>query len=336
MSSPLSRRWWNCPRSCSEFTEPEPFSVDARRSWLHADAIGDTHPPGMASENTFLPADLVETDPLLGVLRLAALSAGSDGPPDDATLDLMFERMPAGRIDDELSAAAWRELARGLMGQRPSNMLVALSGCGALGRVLPEVAALFGVPQIADDPPQVDIGQHLLRVLDEAARCNAPLPVRFAALVMHVGKSDSPPEHLPVHYRHVERGRPRIDALCQRFGVPEACRELALLALSECERVHRVTEVRAGPIAAMLERVGAFDRPDRFGQLLMLCACDYRAYRGHAAGEYPKAALLRTALSACAGVEQTHGSPGAEELQEARAAAIARVFRSERWSSPGT
>jgi tRNA nucleotidyltransferase (CCA-adding enzyme) len=200
------------------------------------------------------------------------------------------------------------------------------------------VAALFGVPQIADDPPQVDIGHHLLRVLDEAARCGAPLPVRFAALVMNVGKSDSPPEHLPVHYRHIERGRPRIEALCERFGVPADCRDLALLALAECERVHRVTEVRAGPVAAMLERLGAFDQPQRFAQLMMLCACDYRAYQGRATQNYPKAALLAIALKACAGIDESDLSAGqsaaeaAGKVEEARAAAIATVFRSERWS----
>jgi len=65
-----------------------------------------------------------------------------------------------------------------------------------------------------------------------------------------------PREHLPVHYRHIERGRPRIEAICSRFEVPAVCRELALLALAECERVHRVSEVRAGPVALMLERLG--------------------------------------------------------------------------------
>jgi tRNA nucleotidyltransferase (CCA-adding enzyme) len=53
----------------------------------------------------------------------------------------------------------------------------------------------------------------MLRVLDEAARCEAPIPVRFAALVMNIGKSDSPSEHLPVHYRHIERGHIRIEGV---------------------------------------------------------------------------------------------------------------------------
>ena len=99
------------------------------------------------------------------------------------------------------------------------------------------------------------------------------------------------------------------------------CRELALLALSECERVHRVSEIRAGPVAAMLERLGAFDRTERFEQLMTLCACDYRAYSGRAEQTYPKAVLLQIAREACAGV-----------AEDERAAAIAAAFGSERWN----
>jgi tRNA nucleotidyltransferase (CCA-adding enzyme) len=293
----------------------------------------------MNSELTPRPSDLLQTHPGLGILRLAALSAGPDGELDDETLDLMFEQVETGALAGMAPADVWPELVRGLMAKAPSNMFRALYACGALEKVLPEVAALFGVPQIADDPPQVDIGHHLLRVLDEAARCDAPLPVRFAALVMNVGKSDSPPEHLPVHYRHVERGRPRIEAIGERFGVSAECRDLALVAIVECERVHRVSEVRAGPVAAMLERLGAFDQPERFGLLMSLCACDYGAYRGRTAQDYPKAALLGVALKACAGVDETaltagqSGAEAADTLQEARAMAIATAFRSDRWSA---
>jgi tRNA nucleotidyltransferase (CCA-adding enzyme) len=282
---------------------------------------------------------LVQTHPALSLLRLAALSAGPDGMLDDETLEVMVGRVEAGVLDGVAPRDLWPELVGGLMGPKPSHMLRALYACGALAKLLPEVLAVFGVPQIADDPPQVDIGRHLLRVLDEAASCGAPLAVRFAALVMHVGKADSPPEHLPIHYRHVERGRPRIEALCQRLATPPDCRDLALLALAECERVHRVSEVRAGPVAAMLERLGAFDRPERFRQLMTLCACDYRAYGGRATPDYPKAALLGRALQACAGIDAAALTAGksvahaADVIQEARAAAIATVFRSERWST---
>lgn len=289
----------------------------------------------MSSEYTALPPEFLQAHPALSLLRLAALSAGPDGMLDDDTLELMFEQVETGALTLIAPSDVWPELVRGLMGQTPSNMFRALFASGALADVLPEVLAVFGVPQIADNPPEVDIGQHLLRVLDEAARCNAPLAVRFAAMAMHVGKSDSPPEHLPVHYRHIERGRPRIEAMCARFGVPADCRELALLALAECERIHRVGEVRAGPVAAFLARVGAFDQPERFAQLMALCACDYRAYGGRAAQVYPKGDLLDLALKACAGIDSAvlGARPDTvDALQEARAA-IALAFRSERWSS---
>ncbi len=137
-----------------------------------------------------------QTNPALSILRLASLSAGSDGMLDDETLDMMLNQVEVGALNEISPTEVWPELIHGLMAQTPSNMFSALHACGALEMLLPEIAALFGVQQIADDPPQVDIGYHLLRALDETARCNAPMPVRFAALVMNVGKSDSPPEHL--------------------------------------------------------------------------------------------------------------------------------------------
>ncbi len=245
---------------------------------------------------------------------------------DGETLDLMSEQV------DTLTAVdakdAWMELQRGLMARKPSTMFRVLYACGALQRILPEVADIFGVPQIADDPPQVDIGQHMLLALDEAANCMAPLPVRFAIMVMNVGKADSPPEHLPVHYRHADRAKPRIEAICGRFGIPPACRDLAMLALAECERVHRVSEVRAGPVAEMLERLGAFDMPRRFMQMMTLCACDYRAYPRRTGQDYAKAGLLLIALKACQNITGLE----ADALRQARAVAIAAAFGSERWS----
>lgn len=278
----------------------------------------------------FFSLKFLQLHPGLGLLRLAALSAVSGGMPDEETLELMFEQVEAGALNGVIKTEVWKELVRGLMSSMPSNMFRVLYACGALTKVLPEVEALFGVPQIADDPPEVDIGQHLLHVLDEAACCNAPLPVRFAAMTMNIGKSDSPPEHLPVHYRHVERGHPRIEAMCERFGILAECRELAMLALVECERVHRVSEIRAGPVALMLERLGAFDRPQQFMRLMMLCACDYRAYPRRKTLDYPKARLLSIAIAACVGIDEAGLAKDA--LQQARATAIATAFGSERWS----
>ncbi len=272
-------------------------------------------------------ADFIQTDPGLGVLRMATLFAESQTDPDDEALSLMSAQVEAGALAGVEASHIWPELVRGMMCQSPSRMIGALRECGALYQILPEVAAIFGVPQLSDEPAQVDLGEHMLRALDEAALGNASLPVRFALLVMNIGKSDSPREHLPVHYKHVERGRPRIEALCARFEAPEDCKELALVALAECERVHRVSKMRAGPVAAMLERLGAFDAPERFRQLMTVCACDFCAHPGRSGQAYQKSALLDIAFGAC-----TDADHAAEDQTMARAEAIARAFRSLRWS----
>ncbi|BDV34398.1 tRNA nucleotidyltransferase [Methylocystis iwaonis] len=258
---------------------------------------------------------------------MATLFAESQTDPDDEALSLMSAQVEAGALAGVEASHIWPELVRGMMCQSPSRMIGALRECGALYQILPEVAAIFGVPQLSDEPAQVDLGEHMLHALDEAALGNASLPVRFALLVMNIGKSDSPREHLPVHYKHVERGRPRIEALCARFEAPEDCKELALVALAECERVHRVSKMRAGPVAAMLERLGAFDAPERFCQLMTVCACDFCAHPGRSGQVYQKSALLDIAFEAC-----TDADHAAEDQTMARAEAIAGAFRSLRWS----
>jgi tRNA nucleotidyltransferase (CCA-adding enzyme) len=284
----------------------------------------------MASDSTPQPSpDFGQTLPGLGLLRMASLLAETAAEPGEEELILMADQVKAGVFSDAAPSEIWPELALGLMSRQPAKMLAILRACGALEQILPEVAALFGVPDLSEGQAEVDLGEHMLCALAEAVLSGAPLEVRFALLVKNVGKADSPPEHLPSHYKHIERGRPRIEAICARFAAPPDCRDLALLALAECERVHRVSKMRAGPVALMLDRLGAFTTPERFSALMTLCACDFCAHDGRSGQAYPKAALLHIALRACADLDKTDTG---EEAQTARAEAIARAFRSERWS----
>jgi tRNA nucleotidyltransferase (CCA-adding enzyme) len=92
----------------------------------------------------------------------------------------------------------------------------------------------------------------------------------------------------------------------------------------------------------MLERLGAFAAPDLFKLLMSVCACDYRAYGDRSGQDYPKAALLDTALRACAEVDETEfaadlsATDAVDATQTARAAAIAQAFHSQRWSGEAT
>ncbi|MBK7416528.1 MAG: hypothetical protein IPJ38_16990 [Dechloromonas sp.] len=115
-------------------------------------------------------------------------------------MSVMQQCVAEGKLAAFDPLAAWEIITKGLMAEQPSRMLVALRDCGALAVFLPEVDALFGTFQAANEDNLVDIGEHQWRVLDQTARCQAALPVRFAALLFNLGKADSPPQHLPTHY----------------------------------------------------------------------------------------------------------------------------------------
>ena len=68
-------------------------------------------------------------------------------------------------------------------------MIEVLRECGALKVLLPEVDALFGVPQRADYHPEIDSGIHTLMVVQRAAEMNLSLAERYAALLHDLGKA---------------------------------------------------------------------------------------------------------------------------------------------------
>jgi len=85
------------------------------------------------------------------ILRVARFAARfADFSVAAETMELMRGMAAAGEVDALVSERVWQELARGLMEARPSRMFEVLRECGALARLLPELDALWGVPQRAD------------------------------------------------------------------------------------------------------------------------------------------------------------------------------------------
>ena len=124
--------------------------------------------------------DAFREDPVR-ILRLARFAARFDQfsvAPE--TLALMQGMVADGEANHLVPERVWQELARGLMEAHPARMFEVLRSCGALAVVLPELDALWGVPQRADYHPEVDTGVHVMMVLQMAARLGASLPVRWA------------------------------------------------------------------------------------------------------------------------------------------------------------
>ncbi|GAA5020632.1 multifunctional CCA addition/repair protein [Massilia kyonggiensis] len=241
------------------------------------------------------------------ILRLARFAARfPDFTVADTTLALMRSMVEAGEVDALVPERVWQELSRGLMEQKPSRMLDVLRDCGALARILPELDALWGVPQPPLHHPEVDTGVHMMLVIDYAAERGYDLPVRFAALMHDLGKGATPPEHWPKHHGHEGMGPRLIAELSKRLRVPTECRDLAVMTAREHGNVSRALELRPNTIVTLFERCDAFRKPDRFAQMLLASECDARG-RGDENHEmrsrdYPQAPYLLRALDAARGV----------------------------------
>ena len=265
------------------------------------------------------------------ILRLARFAARfADFSVAPETLALMRAMVLAGEADHLVAERVWQELARGLMEAQPSRMFAVLRECGALARLLPEVDALFGVPQRADYHPEIDTGVHTLMVVDEAARHDFALPVRFAALTHDLGKATTPADILPRHIGHEVRSVHLATALCERLRVPGECRDLALLAARYHGDIHRAGDLRAATLVTLLERTDALRRPERFRQLLQACDCDFHGRLGWEGKPVPAPDLFLSALEAMLSVDAAAIAKSCENkaqiperLHAARVAAVA-------------
>ena len=238
------------------------------------------------------------------ILRLARFMARfEDFSVAPSTLALCQAMVAQGEVDALVPERVWQELARGLMEKKPSRLFEALHACGALARILPEVAALDGVPQRAEFHPEIDTLVHNNMVLDQAALLAAPLPVRFAALVHDLGKATTPPELWPRHHGHEGRSVKLLRQLCSRLRVPTECRELAEIVAAEHGNIHRSSELNPAALLRLLARCDALRRPERFAQALQACEADARGRLGFTDRAYPQAARLKQACAAARSVD---------------------------------
>ncbi|KWI30572.1 2', 3'-cyclic nucleotide 2'-phosphodiesterase [Burkholderia ubonensis] len=248
-------------------------------------------------------SDAFVEDPVR-ILRIARFAARFTGfAVADDTLALMRRMVDAGEVDALVAERVWQELARGLMEARPSRMFDALRECGALARILPEVDALWGVPQRADYHPEVDTGVHVMMVVDHAAKQGYSLAVRFAALTHDLGKATTPEDVLPRHIGHEGRSVDLLKPLCDRLRVPNECRDLALVVAREHGNLHRVMEMGAAALVRLFERTDALRKPARFAEMVQACEADARGRLGLETQPYPQAERLRVALVAARGID---------------------------------
>lgn len=236
---------------------------------------------------------------ILRVARFAARWAPLGFTVAPETMDLMRAMVARGEADHLVPERVWGEWIKSLSTPAPSVFLSTLRACGALARVLPEVDALYGVPQVPEHHPEIDTGIHTQMVLDQAVRL-APgdTAVAFAALTHDLGKALTPADIVPKHPGHEKAGLEPLNALIRRWKIPNESARLARLVCEHHLTMHRAFEARVGTLHDLFDALGAFKDPTVFDRFALACEADMRGRLGRENAAYPQRAHARAVLEA--------------------------------------
>ena len=249
-------------------------------------------------------SDAFVEDPLrvLRVARFAAKLHHLGFTVANETMELMRTIADSGELRHLTAERVWREWHKSLSTQSPQVFLSILRECGALKVVLPELDALFGVPQPEKWHPEIDTGIHTLMVAEQAARLSDSLPVRFASQVHDLGKGITPESEWPSHKMHCHTGLKLIKKLCDRVRVPNECRDLALMVCEQHSNIHRAAELRPETKLKVLNKFDVWRKPDRLQDILICCMADSRGRTGFEEIEYPQKNIFEQAYQAALSV----------------------------------
>lgn len=281
-------------------------------------------------------SDAFVEDPLR-VLRVARFAArfhylGFTIAPE--TMALMKTLVDSGELSHLTPERVWQEWEKSLSSQHPEIFLSVLKECGALAVVLPELDALFGVPQPEKWHPEIDTGIHTLMVTQQAALLSQDLPTRFAAQVHDLGKGVTPESEWPSHRMHCHTGIKLIKKLCARVKVPNEYRDLALLVCEHHTNIHRAPELRAQTFIKIFDKMDVWRKPERLEPILLCCKADHAGRLGLESEPYPQKACFEMAFDVAKNVDVKEvvaaGFKGAEireELSKRRIEAVKSALR---------
>ena len=233
-----------------------------------------------------------------------------------STNKLMRSMVSNGEVDHLVPERVWAELLKALATDNPTRFFRVLAACGALETVFPECMPLIKV-ETEKSHGRADIE---LAILQQAVTQSDDLAVRFAALMCDLDQGTA-----------AGLGQQTLCALCDRHRVPNACRELAVMAIQQRKQAQAADSLSAAQLLELLNTLDAFRRTDRFNRFLQVCAADIHANNGDF-----NSARLQQALDAAqavrAGELQKQGLAGKEigaALQQKRIQAIEKILRQD-------
>src|SRR5690554_2351876 len=217
------------------------------------------------------PAFVEDPSRVLRAARFAARFAPLGFKLADETRTLMQTIADRGELQALTAERVWQEIHAALLLPQPRVFFEVLRECRALKHILPEIDALFGIPQPAQWHPEIDTGLHTLMALDQICALTTDPAARFATLMHDVGKAVTPREEWPQHIRHDTLGVKVVTQACERLRVPREFADLAKLTCRHHITCHRALELRPHTVLKLLEALDVFRRPSRLDSILLAC-----------------------------------------------------------------
>lgn len=287
-------------------------------------------------------SDAFVEDPVrvLRVARFAAKLAHLGFQVAPETQALMRDMTKQGELAHLTAERVWQEWHKSMSTPNPERFLEVLREVGALAVILPEIDALFGIPQTKKWHPEVDTGIHTLLVAAQAKQLamreklnsEQTTLLQFAAQTHDLGKALTPKEELPSHKMHGMRGLKPIRELCNRLKVPKAYLELALAVSEHHIEIHNAAILKAKTVLKILNKIDVWRKPERFELVLQAGVADVRGRTGFENHDYSQRELMQEYYQAAKRIDVQaiiaqgfQGKEIREELEKQRIEAIDKI-----------
>ncbi len=233
-------------------------------------------------------------DPLR-VLRAARFYAryshlGFEIAPE--TLELMGQISKSGELEHLKAERVWTEIKSAFETHAPEKFFECLHDVGALKVFLPELDALWGIPQPEAHHPEIDCGIHTMLSLKVAKSLTNDIDTLFGVLLHDLGKGVTEKSKLPQHIDHERAGVPLVKAVCQRLRVPNSTASFAEIFCEEHLRIHRSMEMSPKKLLELHTKLGVKRAPQRLVEFCIAGESDARGRLGLENKPYPQAGYL--------------------------------------------
>jgi len=236
-------------------------------------------------------------DPLR-VLRVCRFSAQLDFEVADETFALCKKMVEDGAMKNLTVERIWDEVVKALCSEHSERFFMLMHDLSALKEIMPEVEALFDVPEKLKYHPEGTTFGHVMSAL-KLSKGESAL-VKFGVLTHDLGKALTNKKEWPSHHGHDVLAEKPIKTLCKRLKIPNRFLRFALASARLHMLYFCIFEMRTLKIYELISKL-VINHTSYLEEYIKVCRADFESSNcedraAGRAGFELKAELLRFAL----------------------------------------